>query len=48
MLALQQMGYRFSPNFVNNLLTKYDAKGTEMLPNRSIEELFAKHRGTFR
>ena len=50
MLALQQMGYRFSPNFVNNLLSKYDAKGkgscqTEAKRNFSlnIEELFAKH-----
>jgi hypothetical protein len=28
--ALQQMGYRFSPTFVNNLLTKYDAKGEQL------------------
>jgi hypothetical protein len=25
--ALAQMGYRFSPTFVNNLLVKYDARG---------------------
>jgi len=28
--ALAQMGYRFSPAFVNNLLAKYDARGRKL------------------
>jgi len=28
--ALEQMGYRFSPTFVANLLAKYDAKGRRL------------------
>lgn len=28
--ALQQMGYRFSPTFVQNLLAKYDSRGRKL------------------
>jgi len=28
--AFQQMGYRFTPTFVQNLLTKYDPKGRKL------------------
>jgi hypothetical protein len=28
--AFQQMGYRFSPQFVQNLLTKYDPRGRKL------------------
>lgn len=28
--ALEQMGYRFSPHFVNNLLAKYDPRGRKL------------------
>merc|ERR1739840_32306 len=34
--ALQQMGYRFSPTFVQNLLSKYDPRTRRLTPDNFI------------